>query len=444
MKGKKKGKAAAAPETHRCFHCQSESTKMLCCSQCHHAWYCGKACQKKHWKQHKRACVAAVAAEARRATRRREATEAAAQGGGGFDKETCVICVGPIVAPVELPCGHAYCGACLAELRAKKVVQACPMCRAVLPPGLDGLFELGYRAFKRMCGMVKRGEVSWESLPAALKEEMDEAVVMLTEAGAQGHSEASFFLGNLLESLRGDIDGAEAAYRAVVAADPGHDTAYYNLALLLEDERQDFDGAEAAYRGAIAADPGKAVTYVNLGTLMLESGRQDIDGAEAMYRAAIATDPGYAEAHFNLGVLLEKFRSDNGAAAAAYRAAIAADPGYPKAHFNLGVLLQNEGQDSAGAEAAYRDSIALYPKEFDAHTNLGILLEDRAKETEKRGGDLEAAAALCGECAQLWRLSLGADHAWTKAAQKHEVRLQMRAHGMKFGLDALLAFRQRP
>ena len=62
----------------------------------------GRPCQKKHWKQHKRACVAAVAAEARRATLSREAT--AARGGGDIDKETCVICIGPVMAPVELPC----------------------------------------------------------------------------------------------------------------------------------------------------------------------------------------------------------------------------------------------------------------------------------------------------------------------------------------------------
>ena len=30
-----------------------------------------------------------------------------------------MICVGPVVAPVSLPCGDAYCGACLAELRTK-------------------------------------------------------------------------------------------------------------------------------------------------------------------------------------------------------------------------------------------------------------------------------------------------------------------------------------
>ena len=164
-KGKKGKGAAESVETHRCFHCQTGSTKMMCCSQCHRAWYCGKPCQKKHWKQHKRACTAAVAGEARRATLRREAT--AARSGGGVDKETCVICVGPVVAPVELPCGHAYCGACLAELRTKKVAQACPLCRAELPPGVDGLYDLAFRAHRRVEGMVDRGEVSWTSLPAA-------------------------------------------------------------------------------------------------------------------------------------------------------------------------------------------------------------------------------------------------------------------------------------
>ena len=159
MKGqKKKGKggkmvsdAAAPEETHQCFHCHSDGAKM-CCSQCHCAWYCGRPCQKKHWKQHKKACIATVAAGACRATLRRKAT--AARGDGGIDTDTCVICVGPVAAPVELPCGHAYCGACLAELRSKKVAQACPLCRAELPPGLDGLFDLAFRAHKRIHGMV--------------------------------------------------------------------------------------------------------------------------------------------------------------------------------------------------------------------------------------------------------------------------------------------------
>ena len=231
-KGKeKKGKKATAPEeTHRCFHCQSDGARM-CCSQCHRAWYCGRPCQKKHWKQHKKACVAAVAAEARRAKLRRKAT--AARGGDGIDKETCVICVGPVVAPVELPCGHAYCGGCLAELRAKKVARACPLCREELPPGLDGLYELAYRVTKRIDGAVVRGKFSWASLPAAEQEEIDQAEAMLAEAVAQGHARAPLILSFLLEKVRNDLDGAEAAYRAAIAADPGHANAHRNLGTLL-------------------------------------------------------------------------------------------------------------------------------------------------------------------------------------------------------------------
>jgi hypothetical protein len=59
----------------------------------------------------------------------------------------------------------------LSEGKAK--AKACLLCRAELPPGLDRLFDLAFRAYKRIDGMVKRGEVSWVSLPAAAQEELD-------------------------------------------------------------------------------------------------------------------------------------------------------------------------------------------------------------------------------------------------------------------------------
>ena len=95
-----------------------------------------------------------------------------------------------------------------------------------------------------------------------------------------------------------------------------------NLGWLLYKERQDMDDAEAAYRAAIAADPRQAdahkagqrsrrirgtPSHTNLG-LLLQHERQDIDGAEAAYRAVIAADPGYTAAHTNLGWLLQNER----------------------------------------------------------------------------------------------------------------------------------------
>ena len=45
-----------------------------------------------------------------------------------------------------------------------------------------GLFDLAYRAYCRIAGVVIRGEASWASLAAAEREEMEEVVAMLTEA----------------------------------------------------------------------------------------------------------------------------------------------------------------------------------------------------------------------------------------------------------------------
>eukprot|EP00618_Florenciella_parvula_P006198 CAMPEP_0119473138 /NCGR_PEP_ID=MMETSP1344-20130328/4910_1 /TAXON_ID=236787 /ORGANISM="Florenciella parvula, Strain CCMP2471" /LENGTH=112 /DNA_ID=CAMNT_0007506193 /DNA_START=790 /DNA_END=1124 /DNA_ORIENTATION=+ len=51
---------AAADGSHCCYHCGTADAKLRCVG-CRRAWYCGKACQKKHWKHHKAACQAAVA-----------------------------------------------------------------------------------------------------------------------------------------------------------------------------------------------------------------------------------------------------------------------------------------------------------------------------------------------------------------------------------------------
>ena len=79
---------------------------------------------------------------------------------------------------------------CLAGVRSKGVSQTCPLCRAELPPGVAGLYELAMRAYQRVWGKVRRGEMTWASLDADSQEEMDECVAMLTEAVAQGHGGA--------------------------------------------------------------------------------------------------------------------------------------------------------------------------------------------------------------------------------------------------------------
>ena len=391
-----------------------------------------------------------MAASSRRACVSREATAAARANGGRPTNETCVICIGTVNTPVELPCGHAYCRGCVAELRAKGVAQSCPLCRAELPPGVDGLYDLAWRAQKRVGAMVQRGEASWASLQSAEREEIGEAIAMLTEAGAQGHAQASLRLGVLLVEVRKDVDGAEAAFRTAIAADPGHASAHYSLGHLLQAERRDVDEAEAAFRAAIAADPGHIGAHTNLG-ILLRIERHDIDGAEAAYRAAIAARPGDAKAHCELRHSMPSSRRPRAPAPTAVtragspllrhaRTAIRPAPPHSPplpllppppplpdlrlcclvhAPVNLGILLHTERRDADGAEAALRAAIAMAPGHAKAHYNLGVVLWERARRIENdRDGDLAAAVALLDECAQLWSLCHhGADNERTKASR---------------------------
>ena len=71
----------------------------------------------------------------------------------------------------------------MAELRAKGVSDACPLCRAPLPPGPEKLCELGYRVYAKIERAVDPNRtLSWPPLSASQQGEMDGAIVMLQEA----------------------------------------------------------------------------------------------------------------------------------------------------------------------------------------------------------------------------------------------------------------------
>jgi predicted O-linked N-acetylglucosamine transferase (SPINDLY family) len=96
--------------------------------------------------------------------------------------------------------------------------------------------------------------------------------------------------------------------------------------------RGDLSGAETAFRKAIEADPGSAGPASNLGMVLFDQGR--FDEGLGWLRKAVAVNPHHAGAQNNLGI---GFARGNLPADAArhFRAAVAADPGLVEARVNL-------------------------------------------------------------------------------------------------------------
>ena len=77
--------------------------------------------------------------------------------------------------------------------------------------------------------------MAWGSLPSVEAEEIEEAIAMLREAGAQGPACSNFSvgIGILLEHTRKDVDGAEQAFRAAIEAYPNDMKPRKSLGLTL-------------------------------------------------------------------------------------------------------------------------------------------------------------------------------------------------------------------
>ena len=132
---------------------------------------------QEHWKYggHKKACKAYVLADTVHAQQQRLCKKA-------VETAKCMICFDSLRDPTTLPCGHSFCTGCVVELREKGVSQACPLCRAPLPPGPEKLYELAERVRTKLHVRLVRPDRTWAPLSASQQKEMNGAIVMFQEA----------------------------------------------------------------------------------------------------------------------------------------------------------------------------------------------------------------------------------------------------------------------
>ena len=162
---------------------------------------------------------------------------------------------------------------------------------------------------------------------------------------------------------------AEAAYRAVLAADPNQVKALYLLGVLYTAAGRLDDALDLLQR-AVAGDPEDTDARFNLGNALFRKG--DLQGALAQYRIVVEQRPGYGDVYANMGrVHLEL--GDVEAAMAAGRTAVARKPALAEGHTNLGLALLAANRIPEAIEA-FQAALARQPRSAAAHANLANAL----------------------------------------------------------------------
>ncbi|HXI58795.1 MAG TPA: tetratricopeptide repeat protein, partial [Polyangia bacterium] len=192
-----------------------------------------------------------------------------------------------------------------------------------------------------------------------------------------------------------------------------------------------FAEAEAACRAVLAADPDCGPAWERLAFTCDRLGRP----AEAMafFEEAIARLANPAQAHHNLAVLLHQ-QGETDAALSHYRRAIDAGCDDPLLHSNFGCLLRDLGQMQASADQLAR-AVAADPSLAHAHSNLGVTLCLQARAAEGLP-HLRLATVLKPDWTVGWsNLLLCLNYA--DDLSPDQIAAAHRLYGRRFGRDAV-------
>jgi tetratricopeptide (TPR) repeat protein len=265
----------------------------------------------------------------------------------------------------------------LALAKAGKGQEAVDLARArvaAAPEDPDRHFTLGLaqseqdvaeaiKSFRRVLELAPRHSLARYNLALVLRrvDRLSEALEELRRARAiEARPEIHYMIG-VIHWHQGDLDRAETALGAALAAEPGHVDAHHALGSVFK-ARRDWTRAGASLRRAIALRPDLPAAHYTLAQVLRLAG----DEAGAATHLAEADRLHHrAEVERSASVLtavgIQKLEAgDLTGALDQFQAATKAFDRYAPAHYQLGRVLQRLGQTKA-ARAAFARAAALNP-----------------------------------------------------------------------------------
>jgi Tfp pilus assembly protein PilF len=170
----------------------------------------------------------------------------------------------------------------------------------------------------------------------------------------------------LARSMKGDLQGAAAAYEKALEINPGFTEARNNLGTIYQEMRF-MDRAEVEFRKALGDPtyPSRELPHYNLARLYFTMDR--LDDAAVEVEESIRIKPKFAMARNLQGLILER-KGDLGAAVESYEAASKIVPDDVTFGFNLGAALFKAGDFVRAKEVLER----IAPRVVDPDQNAKV------------------------------------------------------------------------
>ena len=309
------------------------------CGRCQIPYYCGKGCQKKHWRGgHKHVCIAP---EDRKESQQPD-SKAAAEG------DECCICLEVMTEDQKLflDCGHIYHLECINQLRKMGVQLVCPLCRADLPDSPEKMFSDGCLIYYQLNNFSNDIQ-EWSPKNKKEQNKIDELYRLFEGAAIQGHQFSQFLLWVMYTEGKGGIPQNDvlAMEWCRKAAEQGHAGAQFYLGTMYKLGRGGLSQsdvlAEKWYRKA--AVQGQSHAQFLLGSMYRNGScglpQNDVLAMEWYRKAADQGDP---VAQYNLGIMYQNgeggLPQSNVLAMKWYQKA--ADQGHVEAQQNLLAMLE--------------------------------------------------------------------------------------------------------